>query len=141
MEFLDGILLIDNPTASSPSTPHPLPTTTEVGSTCYHSPSFIRRHEYLVSDSDQQSIRRHDYLVPDSDRQSTSHQVPSVPINSSSSAAIDAFISKAKHQASSRNINSINRFQLNCHKSICPLDNLQDYIHSIPLDDFILFLQ
>ena len=61
---------LHNPTASSPSTPHPLPTTTDEGSTCYHSPSFIRRHDYLVSDSDQQSIRRHDYLVSDSDQQS-----------------------------------------------------------------------
>ena len=117
---------LENPTASSLSTPHPLPTTTDEGSTCYHSPSFIRRHDYLVSDSDQQS---------------TSHQAPSVPINSSSSAAIDAFISKARHQASSRNINSINCFQLNCHKSLCPLDNLQDYIDSLSLDNFILFLQ
>ena len=70
MECFDGILLIENPTASSPSTPHPLPTTTDEGSTCYHSPSFIRRHDHLVSDSDQQSIRRNDFLVSDSDQQS-----------------------------------------------------------------------
>ena len=66
MECFDGILLIENPTASSPSTPHPLPTTTDEGSTCYHSPSFIRRHDYLVPDSDQQStstIKYHPFLL------------------------------------------------------------------------------